>query len=107
MKNDSERKLAVGSPTNFVAYGIVDTISDVLHGKPLEKENARVSITHVIQGTAKIPFPIGDEIMTVEQACGTFIAWPRDLILEEDSGALVNPNAKVILNIFLSTLSVF
>lgn len=107
LKNDSERKLAVGSPTNFVAYGIVDTISDVLHGKPLEKENARVSITRVIQGAAKIPFPIGDEIMTVEQACGTFIAWPRDLILEEDSGALVNPNAKVILNIFLSTLSVF
>ncbi|WOG95172.1 hypothetical protein DCAR_0414475 [Daucus carota subsp. sativus] len=95
LKNDSERKLAVGSPTNFVAYGIVDTISDVLHGKPLEKENARVSITRVIQGAAKIPFPIGDEIMTVEQACGTFIAWPRDLILEEDSGALVNPNVKV------------
>ena len=39
-----------------------------------------MSITQVIDGSAKIPFPVGDEIMTVQEALGTFIAWPRDLI---------------------------
>lgn len=77
-----EWELAIDSPSNVVAYATVDTTTDVLHGKPLEKDNARVSITRVIQGSVKIPFPIQDEIVTVEQAVGTYIAWPKDLILE-------------------------
>ena len=79
-------KLAVGSLSNIVAYANIDEVlvleesEQTIHGVRLEEENARVSITQVIQGDAKIPFPIGDEIMTVEQAVGTFIAWPRNLI---------------------------
>lgn len=79
-------KLAVGSLSNIVAYAKIDEVlvlegrEQTLHGVRLEEENARVSITQVIQGDAKIPFPIGDEILTVKQAIGTFIAWPRNLI---------------------------
>lgn len=87
-----EWELAIGSRTNVVAYATIDTVSDVLHGKPLPKENARVSITRVIQGAVEIPFPIGDEIVTVEQALGTYIAWPRDLIVEVNASSVqVNP----------------
>lgn len=82
VKGSTEWELAIDSPTNVVAYATVDTVCDVLHGKPLGKENARVSITRVIQGSVEIPFPIQDEIVTVEQAVGTYIAWPRDLIKE-------------------------
>lgn len=63
-----ERELAIDSPTNIVAYASVDTVCKVLHGKHLSEEIARVSITRVIQGSAKIPFPIKDEITTVGQA---------------------------------------
>ena len=65
-----------------MAHATVDATCKVLHGIPLSEDNARVSITRAIQGSAKIPFPIQDEITTVEEAVGTFIAWPRDLILK-------------------------
>ena len=102
----AEWELAVGSLENVVAYATVDTASNVLHGKPLVKENARVSITRVIQGSAKIPFPIEDEIMTVEQALGTYIAWPRQLISEvKTSVALVNGTPKVVFYLTYITSS--
>ena len=60
--------------------------------KPLGKENARVSITHVIKGAVEIPFPINDDIRTVEEAVATFIAWPRNLLQEvKASSAPVKP----------------
>ncbi|XP_074359751.1 uncharacterized protein LOC141699833 [Apium graveolens] len=57
-----------------------------IHGVSLGEKNARVSITKVIQGNAKIPFPIGDEILTVQEAMGTFIAWPRNMIIAGNNG---------------------
>ncbi|XP_074374711.1 uncharacterized protein LOC141715128 [Apium graveolens] len=80
-------KLAVGTLNNIVACAAIDKVINLdggeqtIHGVRLGEENARVSITEVIQGDARIPFPIGDEILTVEQAIGTFIAWPRNLIV--------------------------
>lgn len=80
-------QLAVGSLSNIVACAKIDEVpvleglEQTIHGVKLAEENARVSITQVIQGDAKIPFPIGDEIVTVQQAMGTFITWPRDLIV--------------------------
>lgn len=80
-------QLAVGDVSNIVAYAKVDEVPVVegheqtIHGVKVVKENARVSITKVIQTDAKIPFPIGEEIVTVGQALGTFVAWPRDLIV--------------------------
>lgn len=94
--NDTEWGLAINSPNNIVAHAAVDTKSQILHGKPLTKENARVSITRVIQGSEKIPFPIQDEIITVEQAVGTYIAWPKDLITElKTTTARQNGSTKV------------
>ncbi|KAL8090943.1 hypothetical protein AgCh_040136 [Apium graveolens] len=62
---------------------------------PLAKESARVSITRVVQGFAEIPFTLQDEIKTVEEAIGTYIAWLRDLILEiEINGAPLVPPKK-------------
>ena len=80
-------QLAIRSVSNIVAYGRVDEIplaegcEPTLHGICLSKENARVSISYAIQEDAKIPFPVGDEIVTVKQAIGSFIAWPRDLVV--------------------------
>lgn len=79
-KEGSQWELAIGTPTNIVAHATVDLVAGVLHGKPLGKDNVRVSITRVIQGAAQIPFPVDDDVMTVEQAVGTFIAWPRKLV---------------------------
>lgn len=79
-------KLAIGSLSNIVAFAkmhevpFLDGREQTIHGVKLGEANARVSITQVIQGNAKIPFPIGDEIVSVQEAMGTFIAWPKDLI---------------------------
>lgn len=90
-----EYELAIDSTLNIVAYATVDTKADVVHGKAIEEENARVSITRAIQGSAKIPFPIKDEIETVEQAVGTYISWPRHLIIELKPSTAVNGCEKV------------
>ncbi|XP_074355059.1 uncharacterized protein LOC141693794 [Apium graveolens] len=79
-------KLAIGSLSNIIAYAKTDEViapegcEEKIHGVILGEDNVRVSITQVIQGDAKVPFPIGDEIVTVEQAIGTLIAWPQNLI---------------------------
>ncbi|KAL8089261.1 hypothetical protein AgCh_038888 [Apium graveolens] len=89
--DNSLMKLVVGSLSNIVACARIDEVvvpeggEQTIHGVRLGEENARVSITQVIQGNAKIPFPIGDEIVTVEQAVGTFIPWPRSLITSGNS----------------------
>lgn len=102
VKGCTEWELAIGSPTNIVAYATVDTKCQVLHGKQLEKENVRVSITRVLQGSEKIPFPIQDEIVTVEQAVGTYIAWPRNLIMEvKTSAAAVKGSPKVKFSLYI------
>ena len=84
---NNECQLAVGSISNIVAYAkidevpVVEGLEQTIHGVRLAGENARVSITKVLQSDAKIPFPIGDEIVTVQEAVGTFVAWPRDMIV--------------------------
>ena len=61
------------------------------------------SITRVIQGAAQIPFPVDDDVMTVEQAVGTFIAWPRNLLREvKANGDRVKSGAvKVLMCIYI------
>lgn len=86
LEEDKEVQLAVGSLTNIVAYAtivdvpVIEGRVQTIHSIPLGEENARVSITRTIQGDVRIPFPIGDEITTVQQAKGTFVVWPRYLI---------------------------
>ena len=79
-------KLVVGSLSNIIATGKIDEVPAVerheqtIYGVRLGGENTRVSITQVIDGgSAKIPFPVGDEIMTVHQDNDTvkFLSTPK------------------------------
>ena len=73
-------KLVVGSLSNIIATGKIDEVPAVegheqtIHGVRLGGEN------QVIDGrTAKIPFPVGDEIMTMHQDNNTvkFVSTPK------------------------------
>ncbi|RAL49561.1 hypothetical protein DM860_018220 [Cuscuta australis] len=77
-------QLAVGSVDNIVAHAKVYGFSRMddltLHGEKLGEEYAKVSITEAIKDD-DIPVPIPGEVLTVEQAKGTFVAWPKELIV--------------------------
>ena len=73
-------KLVVGSLSNIIATGKIDEVPAVerheqtIHGVRLGGEN------QVIDGrSANIPFPVGDEIMTVHQDNDTikFVSTPK------------------------------
>ena len=67
-----------------------------------------MSIAQLIDGSAKIPFPVGDEIMTVQQVLGTFIACPRDLIAVGNNDivkVLSSPKVRRVFLILFSILS--
>ena len=78
-------KLVVGSLSNIIATGKIDEVPAVegheqtIHGVRLGGDNTRVSIAQLIDGSAKIPFPVGDEIMTVHQDNDTvkFVSTPK------------------------------
>jgi hypothetical protein len=78
--------MAVGSLDNIVAIGTfvevgVESSKQTIHGVPLGEENVRVSVIRTIIHDAKLPFPINDEIITVRDAIGTYVAWPKNLIV--------------------------
>lgn len=84
-----------------MAFGLVyddDEINKSIHGVPMQPGCARVSVDGPIQGKAKIPVPVVGEIETVEQAVGSYISWPRDLITFPN----VQAPAVCILHIFCS-----
>jgi hypothetical protein len=84
--------LALGSIKNVVAIAKIIEVDarsskQTIHGAPLGEENERVSIIRAVVAEAKLPFPIKDEIMTVEDAIGACIAWPKKLIVRTKSAA--------------------
>lgn len=78
-------KLVVGSVDNIVAHATIMESGDdpeaVIHGRPLGDDNRRVSVYYAIDEKAKVPFPVEDEIVTVKHAMGSWVAWPKDLII--------------------------
>lgn len=48
---------------------------------PLGDNNKRVSIYCALNEKALVLFPVEDEIQTVKQAMGSWVAWPKDLIV--------------------------
>ena len=77
-------KLAIGTLNNIVAHGlvIVNEIGDAkIHGSPLGDKNYRVAITLAKKKEALIPIPVGDEIHTVGEALGGYVAWPKQFVL--------------------------
>jgi TNP1/EN/SPM transposase len=71
---------------NKVAYGKVflsNQQGQTIHGVPLQDDCCRVSIDQVVKGGAFLPYEAGD-MRTVEDALGSFVAWPKNLIKNSD-----------------------
>lgn len=91
MQGPKKCELAVETIENKVAFGLLfddENMNKSIHGVALQPGCARVSVDGAIQGDALIPIPIKGEIETVDQAVGSYVSWPRDLI--------ILPNAPVV-----------
>lgn len=62
-----------------------DDMNKSIHGVVMQPGCARVSVDGSIQGQAKIPIPVVGEIETVNQAVGSYVSWPRELIIFPDA----------------------
>ncbi|XP_074355808.1 uncharacterized protein LOC141695465 [Apium graveolens] len=90
-------ELVVGTIENKVAFGLLfddDDMNKSIHRLPMQPGCARVSVDGPIQGQAKIPVPVVGEIETVEQAIGSYVSWPRDLIIFPDAPATAKSKRK-------------
>ncbi|BAT95929.1 hypothetical protein VIGAN_08277400 [Vigna angularis var. angularis] len=86
----SSCKLFTLSPSLcLVAHGKLHNFkSDTLHGRSLPKGHVKVSIDIALEPNVSLPIPIDDDdMMTIGQAIGTFVAWPMNFIQisDEDS----------------------
>ena len=78
----------MGSTDHFVALATFCTNDDpstVCHGYAMGDDKLRVSIHTAIEEKALIPFPVGDEIKTVKQAMGSWVMWPKNLIIYNEN----------------------
>ncbi|KAL8094210.1 hypothetical protein AgCh_035913 [Apium graveolens] len=84
-KGPRKCEMAVESIDNKVAFGVVfddrDGMSRAVHGVPLEPRFVRVGVDGSIQDDALVPVPMVGEIETVQQAIGSHLAWPKDMII--------------------------
>ncbi|XP_074352058.1 uncharacterized protein LOC141691219 [Apium graveolens] len=90
-------ELAVGTIENKVAFGLLfddDDMNKSIHGLPMQPGCARVSVDGQIEGQTKIPVPVVGEIEIVEQAVGSYVSWPRDLIIFPDAPATAKSKRK-------------
>lgn len=76
----------------LVAHGKLHNFkSDTLHGRPLPKGHIKVSIDIALEPNVPLPIPIDDDdMMTIGQAIGTFVAWPMNFIQICDEVCLYN-----------------
>ncbi|KAL6178970.1 hypothetical protein ACLB2K_050486 [Fragaria x ananassa] len=84
--DENECRLAVDTVENIVAIAKVidvggESSNQLLHGVPLGENNMRVSVIRAIEGDALVPIPVRDEILTVDDAVGSCVAWPKDLVV--------------------------
>lgn len=69
---------------NKVAFGMVleeDSMNQLVHGMPMPSGCARVLVDGIIQKDALVPVPVRGEIEKVQEAVGSQLAWPRNLIV--------------------------
>lgn len=91
-------ELAVGTIENKVAFGLLFDDEDMnksIHGVPMQAGCARVSVDGPIKGDALIPIPVVGEMETVNQAVGSHVSWPRDLIIVPNARPLAKSREKV------------
>ncbi|CAL9000705.1 unnamed protein product [Prunus brigantina] len=53
----------------------------LLHNVPLGEGNVRVSVNYALNGASPLPIPVKGVLNTVEEAVGSQVAWPEDLIV--------------------------
>lgn len=69
---------------NKVAFGMVleeDEMNKSVHGMPMPPGCVRVLVDGIIQKDALVPVPVRGEIEKVQEAVGSQLAWPRNLIV--------------------------
>jgi uncharacterized small protein (DUF1192 family) len=78
-------KLCSDNIDNVVAEGVIIEAVGYFsyHGDIITNDYARVQITQVIEGEAKISYPRG-AIRYAYDACNKLVPWPRELILTEE-----------------------
>ncbi|XP_074378714.1 uncharacterized protein LOC141720264 [Apium graveolens] len=78
-------ELSVERLENKVAFGMVypreDNLTDLVHGVDIPIGHQCVSVDGLIKPDALLPAETrGDDMMTVRDALGSFLAWPEELI---------------------------
>lgn len=91
--DENECRLAVDTVENIVAIAKVidvggESSNQLLHGVPLGENNVCVSVIRAIEGDALVPIPVRDEILTVDDAVGSCVAWPKDLVVTHGAKAV-------------------
>ena len=70
----------VGKGTLYNEPGVL------LHNLPLPPNHVKVRVDVAFEGDAPLPVPQeAADVMTVEQAIGTYVAWPNHLVVTSDT----------------------
>nr|KYP44665.1 60S ribosomal protein L5 [Cajanus cajan] len=75
-------------PPRLVAIGRVFEDGSTIHGVPLQPDWTRVVVDQVQDAAAPVPLP-NTEVQLVGQATGTFLAWPKRLVMPLSARAKV------------------
>ncbi|KAL6213606.1 hypothetical protein ACLB2K_013053 [Fragaria x ananassa] len=108
--DENECRLAVDTVENIVAIAKVidvggESSNQLLHGVPLGENNMRVSVIRAIEGGALVPIPVRDEIITVDDAVGGCVAWPKDLVVTHGAKAVTaTTETKTVNTVFQADL---
>ncbi|KAF9605397.1 hypothetical protein IFM89_016974 [Coptis chinensis] len=89
--------LAVDFKSNVVAKGIVYEElgpETKVHNVPLGQYNSHVAVGKILEGKeqALLPVPVGDKLKFVEDAIGSHIAWPRELVVKANQEKIGQPS---------------
>ncbi|KAL6566647.1 hypothetical protein OROMI_015051 [Orobanche minor] len=70
------------SPLRLVAIGRVHHGDSTLHCEPLPAHLFKVVVEEAVDADAEVPIPT-EEVILVREALGTFIAWPKDIVVAD------------------------
>ncbi|XP_062074876.1 uncharacterized protein LOC133778875 [Humulus lupulus] len=84
LKKDVKCKLYVGQSGDVVALGRVVATKGNVHGKILAPGNYCMAVDKCLDGSAKLPVSVGDDMTFVVHAVNNYVAWPSHLIITYD-----------------------
>ncbi|QCE03845.1 putative transposase [Vigna unguiculata] len=71
-------------------------IGDTLHGRSLPNGHVKVNVDIALEPNVSLPIPnADDDIMTIRQAIGTFVAWPINLLQVVDADSALSKKKKI------------